>query len=113
LDPVYTGHDRTGRLLLRDHLQIYWALDGARDNTDMEAFISGFKNENQSLRLDAPATEALEKVVNEQMRYCNEVRRHTVLDNQPPRKWLECWLNGVEKENLLYELSFRTTQKPE
>jgi transposase InsO family protein len=100
-DPVYTSYDWTGRLLLRDHLQISYTLDGARGNTEMEAFISRFKNENRSLLLDAPTIEALDKVVNERMRYYNEVRRHSVLDNQPPRKWLECWLRGVDKENLL------------
>jgi len=100
-DPVYTSYDWTGRLLLRDHLQISYALDGARDNTEMEAFISRFKNENRSLLLDAPTIEALEKVVNERMPYYNEVRRHSVLDNQPPRKWLLCWLKGVDKDNLL------------
>jgi putative transposase len=99
-DPVYTSYAWTGRLLLRDHLQISYSLDGARGNTEMEAFISRFKNENRSLLLDAPTIEALERVVNVRMRYYNEVRRHSALDNQPPRKWLECWLNDVEKEQL-------------
>jgi transposase InsO family protein len=53
------------------------------------------------LLLDAPTIEALEKVVNVRMHYYNDVRRHSVLDNQPPRKWLERWLNDVEKEQLL------------
>ncbi len=97
-DPVYTSYAWTGRLLLRDHLQVSYSLDGARGNTEMEAFISRFKNENRSLLLDAPTIETLERVVNVRMRYYNEVRRHSALDNQPPRKWLECWLNDVEKE---------------
>ena len=67
----------------------------------MEAFISRFKNENRSLLLDAPTIEALKRVVDVRMRYYNEVRRHSALDNQPPRKWLESWLNDVEKEQLL------------
>ena len=99
-DPVYTSYAWTGRLLLRDHLQVSYSLDGARGNTEMEAFISRFKNENRSLLLDAPTIETLERVVNVRMRYYNEVRRHSALDNQPPRKWLECWLNDVEKEQL-------------
>jgi putative transposase len=100
-DPVYTSYAWTGQLLLRDHLQVSYSLDGARGNTEMEAFISRFKNENRSLLLDAPTIEALERVVNVRMRYYNEVRRHSALDNQPPGKWLECWLNDVEKEQLL------------
>ena len=100
-DSVYTSYAWTGHLLLRDHLQVSYSLDGARGNTEMEAFISRFKNENRSLFLDAPTIEALERVVTVRMRYYNEVRRHSVLDNQPPRKWLECWLNDVDKEQLL------------
>jgi putative transposase len=97
---VYTSYAWTGRLLLRDHLQVSYSLDGARGNTEMEAFISRFKNENRSLLLDAPTIEALERVVTDRMRYYNEVRRHSALDNQPPLKWLECWLNDVDKEQL-------------
>jgi transposase InsO family protein len=93
--------DWTGRLLLCDHLQISYTLDGARGNTEMEACFSRFKNENRSLLLDAPTVEALDKVVNEQMRYYNYVRRHSVLNNQPPRRWLEGWLIGVDKKQLL------------
>jgi transposase InsO family protein len=100
-DPVYTSYAWTGRLLLRDHLQLSCSLDGARGNTEMEAFISRFKNENRSLLLDAPTIEALKRVVDVRMRYYNEVRRHSALDNQPPRKWLESWPNDVEKEQLL------------
>lgn len=100
-DPVYTSYAWTGRLLLRDHLQLSYSLDGARGNTEMEAFISRFKNENRSLLLDAPTIEALKRVVDVRMCYYNEVRRHSALDNQPPRKWLESWLNDVEKEQLL------------
>ena len=97
-DSVYTSYAWTGSLLLRDYLQVSYSLDGARGNTEMEAFISRFKNENRSLLLDAPTIEALERVVTERMRYYNEVRRHSALDNQSPQKWLQCWLNDVDKE---------------
>ena len=97
-DSVYTSYAWTARLLLRDHLQVSYSLDGARGNTEMESFISRFKNENRSLLFDAPTIEALERVVNVRMRYYNEVRRHSSLDNQPPLKWLERWLSDVETE---------------
>jgi transposase InsO family protein len=100
-DPVYTSYAWTGRLLLSDHLQISYTLDGARGNTEMEAFISRFKNENRSLLLDAPTIETLAKIVDVRMHYYNDDRRHSTLDNQPPRKWLKRWLNNVEKEQLL------------
>lgn len=96
-DAVYTSYDWTGRLLLRDQVQISYALDGAKDNTEMEAFISRFKNENRSLLLDAPTIEALINVVDERMHYYNEVRRHSVLGNQPPLKWLKDWLKDADK----------------
>jgi len=97
-DPVYTSYAWTGRLLLRDHLQVSYSLDGARGNTEMEAFISRFKNENRSLLLDAPIIEVLERIVNVRMSYYNDVRRHSTLDNQPPRRWLKRWLNDVSKD---------------
>ncbi len=56
---------------------------------------------DRSLLLDAPTIEVLERVVNGRMRYYNEVRRHSVLGNQLPRKWLERWLIDDRKENLL------------
>jgi putative transposase len=112
-DPVYTSYDWTGQLLLRDKLQLSYSLDGARGNTEMEAFISRFKNENRSLLLDAPTIEALEQVVNERMRYYNEVRRHSALQNQPPRTFLDRWLSAVKEDRLSSELSSRITLKPE
>ena len=68
-DPVYTSYAWTGWLLLGDQLQLSYSLDGARGNTEMESFISRFKNENRSLLLDAPAIEVLEQVVNMRRRY--------------------------------------------
>jgi transposase InsO family protein len=112
-DPVYTSYDWTGRLLLRDQLQLSYTLDGARGNTEMEAFISRFKNENRSLLLDAPTIEVLNQVVNERMRYYNQVRRHSALQNQPPRQFLDRWLIAVEEDRLSSELSSRITLKPE
>ena len=99
-DPVYTSYAWTGRLLLRDRLQISYSLDGARGNTKMEAFISRFKNENRSLLLDAPTIEVLERTVDVRMNYYNEIRRHSALDNQPPLIWLKRWLNDAGKERI-------------
>ena len=112
-DPVYTSYAWTGRLLLQDRLRISYALDGAKDNPEMESFNSRFKNENRSLLLDAPTVEILAKVVNERMDYYNDVRRHSALSNQPPRKFLERWLSDVTRNLLLSEPSLRTTLKPE
>lgn len=111
-DPVYTSYAWTGRLLLGDQLQLSYSLDGARGNTEMESFISRFKNENRSLLLDAPTIEVLEQVVNVRMRYYNEVRRHSVLNNEPPWRFLKRWL-AQEEDRLSAEPSLRITLKPE
>ena len=94
-------------------MQVSYSLDDAKGNIEMEAFISRFKNENRSLLLDALTIEALERVVTVRMRYCNEARRHSGLGNQPPRRWLECWPNDVDKEQFLQGPSLRFTLKPE
>lgn len=112
-DPVYTSYAWTSRLLLQDQLQISYTLDGAKDNPEMESFISRFKNENRSLLLDAPTIEMLIRVVNERMHYYNDVRRHSALNNQPPRTFLERWLSDVKADRLSSEPSLRTTLKHE
>jgi transposase InsO family protein len=91
-DSVYTSYAWTGQLLLHDHLQLSYTLDGAKDNTEMESFISRFKNENRSLLLYAPTIEALEQVVNLRMRYYNTVRRHSSLGYTSPLCFLAEWL---------------------
>lgn len=112
-DPVYTSYAWTGRLLLRDRLRLSYTLDGAKGNSEMEAFISRFKNENRSLLLDAPTIEVLKQVVNVRMHYYNEVRRHSVLENEPPWKFLKRWLATIEESRLSSEPSSRITLKPE
>lgn len=97
-DPVYTSYDWTGRLLVQDELYISYTLDGAKDNPEMEAFISRFKNENRSLLLDAPTIEELRRVVKERMTYYNEVRRHSRLGYVPPWTYLKRWLLTAAKE---------------
>jgi transposase InsO family protein len=82
----------TGQMLLRDRLQLSYALDGAKDNTEMELFFSRFKSENRSLLLDAPTLTALKRGVKERMAYYNRVRRHSSLGNVPPLVFLQRWL---------------------
>lgn len=83
-DPVFTGYAWTGRLLIQDQARISYTLRGAKDNTEMEAFNSRFKNENRSLLLDAQDLEELQAVVDQRMNYYNRERRHSVLGNQAP-----------------------------
>jgi transposase InsO family protein len=87
-DPVYTGYGWTGQLVLRDRARLSYALDGCRDNTEMESFHSRFKTENRSLLLDAASLADLERVVGERIGYYNRRRRHSALGNQAPLVFL-------------------------
>ncbi|MGH7676064.1 MAG: integrase core domain-containing protein [Gemmatimonadales bacterium] len=83
-DPVFTSYGWTAQLLLRDRARVSYALRGAKDNPQMEAFNSRFKNENRSLFLDAEDPEQLRGVVAERMAYYNRERRHSALGQQSP-----------------------------
>jgi putative transposase len=87
-DPVYTGYGWTGELLLRDHARLSYALDGCRDNPEMESFNSRFKNENRSLLPDATSLADLVRIVGQRITYYNRRRRHSALENQAPLAWL-------------------------
>jgi len=75
-------------LALRDHVRLSYALDGCRDNTEMESFHSRFKTENRSLLFDAASFAELERVVGQRIDYYNRRRRHSALGNQAPLVYL-------------------------
>lgn len=87
-DSVYTGYGWTGQLVLRDYARLSYALDGCRDNTEMESFHSRFKSENRSLLLDAASLADLERIVGERIDYYNRRRRHSALGNRAPLVYL-------------------------
>lgn len=93
-DSVYTGYGWTGRLLLREAVRLSYALHGARDNPEMEAFFSRFKDENQSLFLDAQTLPELCAAVAERMAYYNERRRHSSIGYVAPLLYLERLLSS-------------------
>jgi transposase InsO family protein len=88
-DAVYTGYAWTGQLLLKDKVQLSYALDGAKDNPAMESFNSRFKAEGASLFLDAADLDQLEQVVAKQMTYHNTKRRHSSLGYLSPLAYLK------------------------
>ena len=88
-DPVYTGYRWTGQLLLQDRAHLSYALNGAKDNPEMESFNGRFKTEGRSLFLDAQTLSELRAVVGEQMRYYNTERRHSSLGYLPPLTYIE------------------------
>jgi transposase InsO family protein len=94
-DPVFTGYRWTSQLLLKDHVRVSYALNGARDNPEMESFNSRFKTENRSLLLDAQRLEELQLVVRERMAYHNGVRRHSTIGYQETMMYVETqWLRS-------------------
>ncbi len=88
-DSVYTGHMWTGQLLLKDKVRLSYALDGARDNTAMESFNGRFKQEGNSLFLDAGDMEELRLVISRQMKYYNTKRRHSSLGYVSPMAYIK------------------------
>lgn len=88
-DPVYTGYGWTAQLLLEDQARLSYALNGAKDNPEMESFIGHFKTENHSLLLDAASLPELRTVVTQRMRYYNAERRHSSLGYVSPLAYLQ------------------------
>jgi transposase InsO family protein len=88
-DSVYTGHMWTGQLLLRDKVRLSYALNGAKDNPEMESFNGHFKQEGNSLFLDARDMEELKAAVSRQMKYYNTKRRHSSLGYVSPIVYIE------------------------
>ena len=87
-DSVYTSYDWTNQLLLRDKVRISYALNGCRDNPEMESFHSRFKSENRSLFLDASSLADLRRIVKQRISYYNSRRRHSSLGNGIPLQYL-------------------------
>ena len=87
-DPVFTGYVWAGQLLLKDHVRVSYALNGARDNPEMESFNSRFKTENRSLLLDADTLHQLDLLITERMGYYNRERRHSTIGYQAPETYI-------------------------
>lgn len=87
-DPVYTGYDWTGQLVLKDEVRLSYVLNGAKDNPQMESFFSRFKAEGESLFLNAETINELRTVVAQRIAYYNRERRHSSLDYLSPLVYL-------------------------
>jgi putative transposase len=94
-DPVYTGYAWISQVASKDKLRVSYALSGAKDNPEMEAFNGRFKEEGRSLFLQAQTLSELIPVVDERMWYYNHGRRHSSVDQVPPLTFIERnWANG-------------------
>jgi len=88
-DSVYTGYGWSSQLLLEDKTRLSYALNGAKDNTEMESFNGRFKTENRSLFLDARNLDQLDQIVAKRMHYYNAERRHSSLDYVSPLTYIK------------------------
>lgn len=93
-DPVYTGHEWLRQLRIENGVRISYSLDGAKQNTAMESFNSHFKAETASRLWEQRDMEGVARVVQSQMGYYNEIRRHSSLGDIPPIEFLK--KNGLE-----------------
>ncbi len=98
-DSAYTGHMWTGQLLLQDKVKLSYALDGAKDNPEMESFNGRFKQEGNSLFLDAGDMEELKLVISRQMKYYNTKRRHSSLGYVSPATYIEATLSDEKEQD--------------
>jgi transposase InsO family protein len=96
-DPVFTGYGWTSQLLLDDKVLLSYALRGAKDNPEMEAFNSRFKSEGQSLFLNAQTFTELVTVVGQRMVYYNTHRRHSAIGQIPPLTFVQRSRSNLSK----------------
>ena len=93
-DAVYTGYAWVEQLLVVDKVRLSYALNGAKDNPEMESFNGRFKTEGRSLFLEAATLADLQQVVTNQMHYHNIERRHSSLDYLSPVAYLKKMQRG-------------------
>jgi len=87
-DTVYTGHEWLRHVRLLDKVRVSYALNGARDNTEMESFNSHFKVENASILWEQKDLRGVIRVVQSRLLYYNDIRRHASLGNVAPAEFL-------------------------
>lgn len=88
-DPVYTSHEWTRQIVIKDKARLSFAEAGARENPCMESFFGRFKTENRSLFLDCRTIGELRELIKERILYYNTVRRHSSLGQISPVEFLK------------------------
>jgi len=82
---------------LKDGVRVSYALQGAKNNPEMESFHSHFKGEGNSLFLDAQRFEELEQIVAWRMRYYDTNRRHSTIGYVSPMDFIRQMLQKEKK----------------
>jgi putative transposase len=88
-DSVFTSYRWLRTLLMESEVIVSYSERGAKDNPWIESFWGHFKGENGSLLIEAETLEELREVVDRQMAYYNERRRHSSLDYRSPVEYLK------------------------
>jgi len=87
-DSVCTSYRWLSQLLIEEGVAVSYCKRGAKDNPWMESFWAHLKGENMSLFLEAATLEELEWVIEKQMGYYNNERRHSRLEYRSPVEYL-------------------------
>ncbi len=88
-DSVYTGHHWLYEIVIQGKARVSYSENGAKGNVHMESFNGRFKSENRLLFWEHEDFAALEKVVNDRIRYYNQIRRHSARGNKSPVQYLK------------------------
>lgn len=86
---AYTSHQWIYMILIGYLMQLSYALQGCKDNPEMESFNSRFKQENQSLFSDCQTLAELKVVVEERINYYNTSRRHSSIGYLSPLEYIK------------------------
>ena len=86
---AFISYAWTGKLLLKEGVRLSYALQGFKDNPEMESFFSRFKEEGRSLFFDARSISELAGLVDSRMAYYNTDRRHSSVGYVPPLTYIQ------------------------
>jgi len=95
-DSVFTSNDWVDQTLIEDDVKLSYSENGARGNVYMESFNGHFKCPNRSLFCEAESLEELRVIVENQVNYWNQRRRHASLQNRIPIDYIE---EEIQDEN--------------
>ena len=86
---IYTSYLYVDQLLKDDFALSYSRKGTPTDNPEMESFNGRFKTENKQVFLEAETAKEVTKLVEEQLFYYNQKRRHSRLLNTSPNNFIK------------------------
>jgi putative transposase len=95
-DSVFTSNDWIDQTLREDGVKLSYSENGARGNVWIESFNGHFKCPNRSLFCEAESLDELRVIVENQVNYWNQRRRHASLQNLIPIDYIEARLEDED-----------------